>query len=134
VISRSLLMARLREALEHPDWKWEAERRQAIRNRVEATQPEQIRRSLVPVTEELRKTLDRISVTELPATIELLPGKVVIHCQNMEHLLQQLVQLAKTLDNDSENLQRRVEPAPPRRAAGSEPAATPVNLRAEVAG
>jgi hypothetical protein len=62
--------------------------------------------------------LDPICVTELPATIELLPGKVIIHCKNMEHLLQQLVQLAKTLDNDCETLQRRVEPAPLRRPAG----------------
>jgi len=51
---------------------------------------------VVPVTAELRRNLDQICVTELPATIKLLPGKVIIHCQNMEHLLQQLVQLAKT--------------------------------------
>jgi hypothetical protein len=70
----------------------------------------------------------------LPATIELPPGKVIIHCQNMEHLLQQLVQLAKTLDNDYETLQRRVEPAPLRHPAGLGTAATLANLRAEVAG
>ena len=37
VISRAVRMARLREAQEHPDWKWEGERRRAIRDRVEAT-------------------------------------------------------------------------------------------------
>jgi hypothetical protein len=36
VISRARQMARLREALEHPDWNWEAERRHTIRHRVEA--------------------------------------------------------------------------------------------------
>jgi len=134
VISRAALMARLREALEHPDWQWEAERRRALRDRVEAPRPGPPRRSLVPVAGELRRNLDQICLTELPATIELLPGKVIIHCQNMEHLLQQLVQLAKTLDNDYETLQRRVEPAPPRRPASLETAATLMNLRAEVAG
>ena len=54
VISRAVLMARLREAQEHPDWKWEAERRRAIRTRVEATRPEPPRRAVVPVTGDLR--------------------------------------------------------------------------------
>jgi hypothetical protein len=40
VISRAVLIARLREALEHSDWQWEVERQLAIRNRVEATRPE----------------------------------------------------------------------------------------------
>ena len=48
VIGRALLMARLREALEHPDWKWEAERRRTIRHRVEATRPEPPRRFCGP--------------------------------------------------------------------------------------
>ena len=134
VISRAVLMARLRETLEHPDWRWEAERRRAIRNQVEAMRPEHHRRSLVPVTGELRKTLDRIGVTALPATIELLPGKVTIQCWNMEHLLEQLVQLAKALDNDYETLQRLIEPAPARRPVGSETASAPVNLRGDALG
>jgi hypothetical protein len=45
-----------------------------------------------------------------------------------------LVQLAKTLDNDYETLQRRVELAPLRRPAGLETAATLAKLRAAVAG
>ena len=36
VISRCLLMARLREALENPDWQWEARRRQTIRDRIDS--------------------------------------------------------------------------------------------------
>jgi hypothetical protein len=89
---------------------------------------------VVPLTAELRRNPDQICVTELPATIELPPGKVIIHCQNMEHFLQQLVQLAKTLENDHETLQRRVELAPLRRPAGLETAATLAKLRAAVAG
>jgi hypothetical protein len=134
VISRARLMSRLREALEHPDWKWEAERRRTIRHRVQATRPEPSRRSVVPVTGEFWKTLDQMGVPELPATIELLPGKVIIQCQNMEHLLQQLVQLAKTLDNDYETLQRLIEPAPARRPPGLETASTPLNLRGDALG
>jgi hypothetical protein len=38
-IDRSRLMARLREAQEHPDWRWERERRQEIRNRIENLRP-----------------------------------------------------------------------------------------------
>jgi len=106
VIICVVLIARLREALEHPDWQWEVERQRAIRNRVEATR--------------LRKTLDQICVAELPATMERLPGMVTIHCRNMEYLLEQRVQLARALDNDSETLQRLIEPPPARRPVGSE--------------
>ena len=49
VISRAVRMARLREAQEHPDWKWEGERRRAIRDRMEATRPGPPSRSVVPV-------------------------------------------------------------------------------------
>jgi hypothetical protein len=48
----------------------------------------------------------------------------------MEHLLQQLVQRAKTLDNDYETLQRLIEPPPARRPVGSEMALAPVNSAA----
>jgi hypothetical protein len=50
----------LGEAREHPDWKWEVERRQAIRDRVEATRPVPSRRSVVPVTAEWRRNLDQM--------------------------------------------------------------------------
>ena len=74
MISGAVRMARLREVQEHPDWKWEGERRRAIRDRVEAT------RGLPagpwsPVTAELRRNLDQICVTELPATIKLHPPR-----------------------------------------------------------
>jgi hypothetical protein len=134
VISRARLMARLREALEHPDWKWEAERRRAIRHRVQATRPEPSRRSVVPVTGEFCKTLDQMSVPELPATIELLPGTVTIRCRNMAHLLEQLVQLAKALDNDYETLQRLIEPVPARRPVRSELAEDTDTLCADALG
>jgi hypothetical protein len=37
VIGRGLLMARLREAQENRDWRWEAERRQAVQRRIESS-------------------------------------------------------------------------------------------------
>jgi hypothetical protein len=80
------------------------------------------------------KTLDQICVAELPATIEILPEKVTSHnplpLYYMEHLLEQLVQLAKALDNDSETLQRLIEPPPARRPVGCEMALAPVNSAA----
>ena len=82
---------------------------------------------MVRVTAELRRNLDQICVTELTATIKLHPPRSFIHCQNMEHPLQQLVQRAKTLDNDYETLQRLIEPPPARRPVGSEMALAPVN-------
>src|SRR6516165_6595768 len=88
------------------------------------------RRSVVRVTAELRRNLDQICVTELTATIKLHPPRSFIHCQNMEHPLQQLVQRAKTLDNDYETLQRLIEPPPARRPVGSEMALAPVNSAA----
>jgi len=135
VISGAVLMARLRK--EHPDWKW---KRSAVEPFATAGKPRGRGLPAAPWSrspegcgEMLRRNLDQICVTELPATIELLPSKVITRRQNKEHLLQQLVQLAKTLDNDYEALQRRVEPAPLRRPAGLETAATLANLRAAVA-
>ena len=60
-----------------------------------------------------RLMLNLLCVPDLPATIELQPGKVAIQCRNMEHLLEQLVQLAKVLDNDYETLQHQIEQAIP---------------------
>ena len=65
VISGAVRMARLREAQEHPDWKWEGERRRAIRDRVEATRPGPPRRSVVPVTGGLRRNVAEKSGSDL---------------------------------------------------------------------
>jgi hypothetical protein len=92
------------------------------------------RRSLVPVSGDLRQTLDRMSIASLPATIELLPGKLTIHCRNGEHLLEHLVQLAKALDNDYETLQRLIDAAPRERPVGSQTPSAPANLRGEALG
>ena len=60
-ISRARLMARLREMQEHPDWRWERERREQIRARIDTLRPNQ-RRSLVPVGEALQQRIDLISI------------------------------------------------------------------------
>jgi hypothetical protein len=46
----------------------------------------------------------------------------------MAHLLEQLVQLAKTIDNDYETLERLIEPVPARRPVRSELAEDTANL------
>ena len=124
VISRGLLMARLREALENPEWTWETQRRRAMQDRIQAARPERQRRSVVALAGEFQKSLHGICVPDLPATIELQPGKVSIQCRNMEHLLEQLVQLAKVLDNDYETMRHHIEQAIPRRPVASEKAAS----------
>jgi hypothetical protein len=97
VISRGLLMARLREAHENPDWRWEVQRRGTVQARIESLRAERRRPSLVPVEPELETTM----AASLPSTILLSPGSVVICCRDMADLLQQLVQLAKAIDNDT---------------------------------
>src|ERR1051325_1887227 len=57
VISRGQLMARLREAQEHPDWRWERERRQSIHEHIESLRPSQ-RKSLVPITAALLQQVE----------------------------------------------------------------------------
>jgi hypothetical protein len=116
-------MARLREALENPEWTWETQRRQAMQDRIQAARPERQRPSVVALAGEFQKSLHGICVPDLPATIELQPGKVSIQCRNMEHLLEQLVQLAKVLDNDYETMRHHIEQAIPRRPVASAKAA-----------
>ena len=67
-IGRARLMARLREMQEHPDWRWERERREQIRVRIDTLRPNQ-RRSLVPVGEALQQRIDLISIAGLPDTV-----------------------------------------------------------------
>jgi hypothetical protein len=107
-ISRSTLIARLREAQEHPDWRWERERRQAIRNRIETLRPAP-RKSQVPVTPELQNQMDTLASTGLPASIQFSPGQFTVACRDMEHLVEQLVLVAQALDSEYESLQGLVE-------------------------
>src|ERR1039457_2942784 len=112
-ISRARLMARLRETQEHPDWRWERERRERIRARIDTLRPNQ-RRSLVPVGEALQQRIDLISIAGLPDTVRFAAGRLTIHCRDMEHLVEQLVLVAKALDTDYEAMRLRVESAPAR--------------------
>jgi hypothetical protein len=107
-IGRGRLMARLREAQEHPEWRWERERRQTIRDRVDSLRPTGSR-SQVPVTPALRKQVETVASIGLPATIRFEPGRLTIACRDMEHLVEQLVLVAKSLDSDYERLQSMVE-------------------------
>lgn len=123
VISRGQLMARLREARENPEWTWDAQRRRAMQDRIQAARAEHQRRAVVELAGEFQKKLDRICVPDLPATIELQPGKVSIQCRNMEDLLEQLVLLAKVLDNDYDTMRHHIEQPIPRRPVASEKSA-----------
>jgi hypothetical protein len=78
-------MAHLREAQENPTWKLEAERQQTGRERIAAARP-----ASAPVHGRFHRRaseiLEGVSVPDLPATIELLPGNVTMQCRDMEHL------------------------------------------------
>src|SRR5450631_1800620 len=74
-ISRGKLMARLRELQEHPDWRWERERREQIRARIDTLRPNQ-RPSLVPVGEGLQQQIDLISMAGLPDTVRFAAGRL----------------------------------------------------------
>jgi len=102
-------MARLREMQEHPDWRWERERREQIRARIGTLRPNK-RRSLVPVGEALQQRIYLISIAGLPDTVRFAAGRLTIHCRDME----QLVLVAKALDTDYEAMRLRVESAPAR--------------------
>jgi hypothetical protein len=65
VISRSRLMARLRELQEHPDWRWERERRGEIRARIGDLRPRP-RRSLVSIGTQLQQQIDQTAINGLP--------------------------------------------------------------------
>jgi hypothetical protein len=122
VIARTRLMARLRELQEHPEWRWERERRGSIRARIDDLRPAS-RRSLVPTGTTLQKQIDQIAITGLPDTIQFAPGSLSICCRNMEHLVEQLVLVAKALDTDYQVLQQQIESMPTRKPVGRERAA-----------
>jgi hypothetical protein len=107
-ISRGKLMARLRELLEHPDWRWERERRGQIRARIEELRPRP-RRSLVAAGTALQQQIHQTAIIGLPETIQFAPGCLSICCQSMEHLVEQLVLVAQSLDSNYEGMRLRVE-------------------------
>ena len=95
-ISRARLRARLREAQEHPDWRWERERREQIGARIDDFRPGK-RHSLVPVGSELQHQIDHMAIVGLPDTIQLAAGSLTIRCRDMNHLVEQLVLVARRL-------------------------------------
>jgi len=81
VIGRGLLMARLREAHENHDWRWESERRQSVQRRIESLETQRRRKSLVPVDAALASQMEELR-TGLPGTIQLTAGLLTIRCND----------------------------------------------------
>jgi hypothetical protein len=83
VIGRACLLARLRELQDHPDWRWERERRTRIRTRIDDLNPSSRRRhSLAPIGAALQQQIDHIAIAGLPDTIQLAPGRLTIRCRD----------------------------------------------------
>jgi hypothetical protein len=68
----------------------------------------------------LQKQIDRIAIAGLPHTIQFAPGSLSICCRNMQHLVEQLVLVAKALDTDYQALQQQIENMPTRKPVGPE--------------
>jgi hypothetical protein len=122
-ISRTLLMARLREVQEHPQWRWERERRIRIRDRIDSLRVNN-RKSVVPIDAALRQATE---IDGLPATIQLSRGLLAIHCSDMQDLLGQLVLLAQAADRSYEDLRKQIEVSIQRLPAGSASSSRPKN-------
>ena len=117
VIGRGLLMARLREMRENPDFRWEAERRERVAQAIEDLRRER-RRAVVPVTEAEMERLRGLTVEGLPETIRVGPGQLVVSFAGMDDLLRQLMTLIQVIDNDFDAVASRVNPLP-RKEPGS---------------
>jgi len=111
-------MARLREAHEHPHWHRERERRIRIRERIDQLRPAN-RKSIVPVTRDLQKRMEALAIGGLPESIRFDPGCLTITCRDLEHLVEQLVLVARSLDSDYATLKQRIE-QPARKQPGSD--------------
>jgi hypothetical protein len=113
-------MARLREAYEYRDWRWESERRQAVHDRIDCLENFSRRKSLVPIDATFENQLEELRTAGLPGTIQLTDGLLTIRCNDMEDLLRQLVLLAKMADSDYEHLRALIEATVLRRSPASE--------------
>lgn len=111
VIGRGLLMARLREAAEHPDWSFEVDRRRRTARKIAELRSEQAGRAKVLITEQQRQALEWQSVANLPSSITLSSGLLSIAASSMEELMQQLMMLIKVIDNEYDTIRELVEGA-----------------------
>jgi hypothetical protein len=109
MISRGRLMARLREASEHPDWKWEVDRRLRAARQIGQLRRDRQGRAKVLVSQLERQLLDQQSIAGLPPSVNLGPGALSIACRSMDDLMQQLLMVIKAIDNDYDAVQKIVE-------------------------
>jgi hypothetical protein len=109
VISRGLLMARLREASEHPGWKFEVERRHRTSQQIAEMRREHSGRAKILISERQRQALSRQTSADLPDSIQICRGLLSIAPANMDDLMRQLMQLIKAIDNDYDAIRAAIE-------------------------
>ncbi|MBM3729099.1 MAG: hypothetical protein FJW40_27200 [Acidobacteria bacterium] len=112
VISRGLLMARLREAYEHPGYRWEVERHERVERLIHESRAGHRRHTVIAIDENDRRRLAVQNVAGLPESIRLAPGQLLINFAGMEDLLRQLMLLLQACDNDFETLATLTQPPP----------------------
>lgn len=109
VIGRGLLMARLREVQEHPEFQWETARRERVVQVIDDARRER-RRAVVPVTGAELRRLNEMTIDGLPETVRIEPGQLRVSFDGMDDLLRQLMALIQVIDNDFDAVTRRVTP------------------------
>lgn len=110
VISRGLLMARLREAYEHPGYRWEVERHERVERLIHQSRADHRRHTVIAIDENDRRQLAAQTIAGLPESIRLAPGQLLIKFAGMEDLLHQLMFLLQACDNDFETLSALTQP------------------------
>lgn len=111
VIGRALLMARLREVQEHPEYQWETARRERVVRVIDEARREH-RRAVVPVMAAELRRLDEIMIGGLPKTVRIEPGQLRVSFDGMDDLLRQLMLVVQVIDNDFDAVAQLVTPVP----------------------
>lgn len=53
--------------------------------------------------------MEAVAISGLPESIRFEPGRLTITCRDLEHLMEQLVLVARSLDTDYETLKQQIE-------------------------
>jgi hypothetical protein len=104
VISRKLLVKRLRQMARDPDYRFEVDRRARVLQRIEDLKQERAGRAKVVITDQNRNVLALRSVASLPETVRLSPGRLEITSADMDDLMKQLLAVILAIDRDYERM------------------------------
>lgn len=108
-ISRRLLVARLKQAMRHPDYQVEIDRRLSVARQIGNFRRALAGRAKVEITKKDQQLLAQRSVASLPATVRIEPGRLELSCADMDDLLRQLLAVIQAIDSDYDRIQEIIE-------------------------